>query len=77
MTVDELRKALATLDGGYEIKVSGDSFVFGDGNECRDTQEGPGLQNVTVQDGYLVLWPECSWGEAMDHADSGGEGVEA
>lgn len=76
MTVAELREALADLDGGFEIKVSGDSFVFGDGLECRDTQEGPGLQNVTQQDGYVVLWPDCSWGEAMEHADAKGLGVE-
>ena len=76
MTVDELRAALEGIDGGYEIKVSGDSYVFGDGFECRDTQEGPGLNNIVVQDGYLVLWPDCSWGDAMKHADNRGDGVE-
>lgn len=75
MTVGELIDALRTLDRGFEVKLSGDSMVFGNGYEVRQTHEGPTLQNVAQQDGYVVLWPECSWDEAIEYADAGGDGA--
>lgn len=76
MTVVELREFLATIDGGYEIKLSGCAIAMGDGFHVAETQIAPGLQNVTVQDGFAILWPECSWEEALDHAEQRGPGVE-
>lgn len=31
---------------------------------------------VTQQDGCVILWPDCSWVEALEHAGTEAVGVE-
>lgn len=72
MTVRELISALgaAEVHPDMKVKLSGDSMVMGDGYEARQTHEAPSVNNVTTEAGFAILWPTCSWGEAIEYADA-------
>ena len=59
MTVGEAAAILATLDQGYELRLSSDSCVYGDGCMAYPVEHGPSVGSINVVDGFAVLWPDA------------------
>ncbi len=62
MTVGELILALSQMPNNVEVKLSGDSAIYGDGCTMFDPEQGPGIKNISTHPyaggECVVIWPD-------------------
>jgi len=60
--VEELIKLLQEHDPKATVVMSGDSYVFGDGYQSYELEQGPSVQNVSAEEyaggACVILWPD-------------------